>query len=75
MNPTNIITVQQSQPKTVKILNISIDNISKTEILSKLKHGGVVFTPNVDHIIKLQKIAVFTISTKKQIIAYAIARC
>ena len=55
MNSTNIITIQKSQTKTVKILNISIDNISKSEILRKLKHGGVVFTPNVDHIIKLQK--------------------
>lgn len=55
MNPTNIITVQQSPQKTVKILNISIDNVSKIEILRKLKHGGIVFTPNVDHIIKLQK--------------------
>ena len=55
MNPTNTITVHQSQHKTVKILNVSIDNISKAEFLRKLKYGGVVFTPNVDHIIKLQK--------------------
>ncbi len=26
-----------------------------SEILEKLKFGGVVFTPNVDHLIKLQK--------------------
>ena len=55
MNPTNIITVQQSQPKKIKIINVSIDNLSQTELLRKLKHGGVVFTPNVDHIIKLRK--------------------
>ena len=55
MNPTNIITVQQAKTETVEILNISIDNISKTKILRKLKQGGIVFTPNVDHIIKLQK--------------------
>lgn len=55
MNPTNIIAVQQTKPETVEILNIAIDNISKIEVLRKLKQGGIVFTPNVDHIIKLQK--------------------
>lgn len=41
--------------KQVNILSISIDNFSMSEILEKLKLGGVVFTPNVDHLIKLQK--------------------
>ena len=41
--------------KTVSILNLSIDNLSKVELLNKLGSGGVVFTPNVDHLIKLQK--------------------
>jgi N-acetylglucosaminyldiphosphoundecaprenol N-acetyl-beta-D-mannosaminyltransferase len=38
----------------VKILNLEIDNLSKAEFLEKLQ-SGVVFTPNVDHLIKLQK--------------------
>lgn len=39
--------------KKVNILNISVDNLLKTEFLEKLK-SGVVFTPNVDHLMKLQ---------------------
>ncbi|OKH21121.1 WecB/TagA/CpsF family glycosyltransferase [Chroogloeocystis siderophila] len=39
--------------KLVKILNISLDNLSKVELLKQLK-SGVVFTPNVDHMVKLQ---------------------
>lgn len=38
----------------VTILNITIDNLLRKELLDKLK-SGVVFTPNVDHLIKLQK--------------------
>jgi len=41
--------------KRVNILDISVDNISMQELLEKLKFGGVVFTPNVDHLVKLQK--------------------
>lgn len=37
----------------VKILNLPISNLSRAELLSQLKLG-VVFTPNVDHLIKLQ---------------------
>ena len=40
--------------KRIKILNLEIDNWSKNELLSSLK-SGVIFTPNVDHIIKLQR--------------------
>ena len=40
--------------KTVEILDVEIDNISQLELLNNLKFGGVVFTPNVDHIVKLQ---------------------
>ena len=36
----------------VKILNVDIDNLSESEVLNRLEHG-VVFTPNVDHIILL----------------------
>ncbi|AFZ03440.1 WecB/TagA/CpsF family glycosyltransferase [Calothrix sp. PCC 6303] len=38
----------------VKILNLEIDNLSKAEFLNNL-NSGIVFTPNVDHLIKLQK--------------------
>ena len=37
----------------VKLLNASIDNLSMAELLEKLNHG-VVYTPNVDHLVKLQ---------------------
>ena len=37
----------------VKILNVCIDNISQVEFFEKCKNG-IVFTPNVDHLIKLQ---------------------
>ena len=37
----------------VKLLNASIDNLSMAELLEKLKYG-VVYTPNVDHLVKLQ---------------------
>lgn len=39
----------------VNILNASLHNFSKIELLEKLKHGGFVITPNVDHLMKLQK--------------------
>jgi len=47
-----------STMKKVKILNLEIDNVSKAEFLESLQ-SGVVFTPNVDHLIKLQKDAEF----------------
>lgn len=37
----------------VKILNVSIDNVSTSDFLKNCK-SGIVFTPNVDHLIKLQ---------------------
>ena len=37
----------------VKILNVSIDNLSQLEFFEKFK-SGIVFTPNVDHLMKLQ---------------------
>ncbi|MEC5032499.1 MAG: WecB/TagA/CpsF family glycosyltransferase [Oscillatoria sp. PMC 1051.18] len=39
----------------VKILNCVIDNMSQATLLEKLKFGGVVYLPNVDHVINLQK--------------------
>ena len=41
--------------KRVNILDIPIDNITMKELLERLRFGGVVFTPNVDHLVKLQK--------------------
>lgn len=39
--------------ETVKILDADIDNLLESEVLEQLK-SGVVFTPNVDHLILLQ---------------------
>ena len=44
--------------KRINILNLSIDNLSMHELLDQL-HSGVVLTPNVDHLMKLQKDAEF----------------
>ncbi|NJK38510.1 MAG: WecB/TagA/CpsF family glycosyltransferase [Oscillatoriales cyanobacterium RM2_1_1] len=41
--------------ESVKILNVAIDKLATKDLLEKLKDGGVVFTPNVDHLVKLQK--------------------
>ncbi len=38
----------------VEILGVEIDNISQRQFLSELTRG-VIFTPNVDHLMKLQK--------------------
>jgi N-acetylglucosaminyldiphosphoundecaprenol N-acetyl-beta-D-mannosaminyltransferase len=40
--------------KSVSLLNLQIHNITMQELLEKLRFGGVVLTPNVDHLIKLQ---------------------
>lgn len=37
----------------VKILNLEIENISQEELLAQLKRG-VLVTPNVDQIVKMQ---------------------
>jgi len=39
----------------IRILNINIDNISSNDLLKKISQGGVLLTPNVDHLIKLQQ--------------------
>lgn len=42
--------------KTVNILNVAINNLSTQELLNSLTlEGGVVVTPNVDHLMKLRK--------------------
>lgn len=39
----------------VELLNIGLHNTTMIELLDELRSGGVVFTANVDHLIKLQK--------------------
>jgi exopolysaccharide biosynthesis WecB/TagA/CpsF family protein len=41
--------------RQVNLLNVTINNITMVELLENLRVGGVVFTPNVDHVMKLQK--------------------
>lgn len=40
--------------RQVYLLNIDVHNLTMHELLEKLRHGGTVFTPNADHLIKLQ---------------------
>jgi exopolysaccharide biosynthesis WecB/TagA/CpsF family protein len=48
----------------VNILNVSIDNVSFEEFLAQLKQG-VVFTPNVDHLMRLQQDSEFVEAYEK----------
>jgi N-acetylglucosaminyldiphosphoundecaprenol N-acetyl-beta-D-mannosaminyltransferase len=41
--------------KRVRLLNVEIDNLTQKELLEALRFGGVVITPNVDLIMKLQR--------------------
>ncbi|MBR8836285.1 MAG: WecB/TagA/CpsF family glycosyltransferase [Stigonema ocellatum SAG 48.90 = DSM 106950] len=41
--------------RMVNLLNLALHNITLVELLENLGSGGVVFTPNVDHIMKLQR--------------------
>lgn len=38
----------------LNFLNVSIDNLTTTELLDQLKEGGAVYTPNVSHLLRLQ---------------------
>lgn len=49
----NGLPLLETSPK-VDILGMDFDNFSKQELLSKLRKG-VVFTPNVDHLMKLRR--------------------
>ncbi len=49
----------------INLLNLGIQNITMSELLEKLKVGGVVFTPNVDHLMKLQKNKEFYLTYQK----------
>ncbi len=46
-------------PKKVQLLNVIIDNITKQELLDRLKVGGWVTTPNIDHFTKIRSDEVF----------------
>jgi N-acetylglucosaminyldiphosphoundecaprenol N-acetyl-beta-D-mannosaminyltransferase len=39
---------------SIRLLNVEVDNLSMSELLKQLNRG-VVFTPNVDHLVRLQK--------------------
>jgi N-acetylglucosaminyldiphosphoundecaprenol N-acetyl-beta-D-mannosaminyltransferase len=43
----------------ISFFNIAIDNLTMSELLGGLRHGGIVFTPNVDHLMKLQRCETF----------------
>ena len=44
----------QQTINTVNLLHLPVHNLSQEELLENLKYGGVVFTPNLDHLSKLQ---------------------
>jgi N-acetylglucosaminyldiphosphoundecaprenol N-acetyl-beta-D-mannosaminyltransferase len=50
-NASNTKSLKKTQ--RVKILNVAIDNLSQAELLEQVKQG-IIFTPNVDHLVKLQ---------------------
>lgn len=39
----------------VRLLNVNLDNLTEIELLAALGQGGIVYTPNADHLSKLQK--------------------
>ena len=39
----------------VQLLNVNIHNVAMSDLLDKLQGGGLVVTPNVDHLMKLQR--------------------
>jgi N-acetylglucosaminyldiphosphoundecaprenol N-acetyl-beta-D-mannosaminyltransferase len=41
--------------RQINLLNVTIHDMTMQELLNKLRNGGIVFTPNVDHVMKLQK--------------------
>ena len=49
----------------INLLNLNIDNITMLELLEKLRFGGVLFTPNVDHLMKMQKNSEFYLAYQK----------
>lgn len=47
------LQMSQTKMSQVKLLNTDVDNLTMAELLEKL-NCGTVFTPNVDHLVKLQ---------------------
>ncbi|MEO0539630.1 MAG: WecB/TagA/CpsF family glycosyltransferase [Cyanobacteria bacterium P01_A01_bin.105] len=47
-------TATPTTNEIVQLLNVSIDNLSSQHLMAKLAQGGVVYTTNVDHLMKLQ---------------------
>jgi N-acetylglucosaminyldiphosphoundecaprenol N-acetyl-beta-D-mannosaminyltransferase len=43
----------------ITLLNVIIDNLTLSELLDRLRNGGIVFTTNVDHLMKLQRYEAF----------------
>lgn len=39
----------------VQLLNVNINNVAMSDLLNNLQGGGLVVTPNVDHLMKLQR--------------------
>lgn len=58
MSGDNVLLIWDSKSfenvEMVKILNIEILSIRKQELLEQLENG-VLFTPNIDHVVRLQK--------------------
>lgn len=53
-----------SNNQRIKVLNVEIDNISVDELLTRLDHG-VLVTPNVDDLMKHQRIREFHVCASK----------
>lgn len=49
-----LVYEQESLSKRIEILDVGIDNMAIDEFLNTL-HRGVVFTPNVDHLMRLRE--------------------
>lgn len=47
--------IGQKKSNKTRILNALIDNISTSDLLKRIRNGGILFTPNIDHLVKLQK--------------------
>lgn len=68
----------RSSDNKVRLLNLELDNLTLSELLNQLERG-VVMTPNVDHLMKLQKdpefLEVYSIADYKvcdsQVLIYA----
>ena len=53
-HPSRSVVSPRSTDDRVNLLNISVHDLSQQELLEALQYGGVVFTPNLDHLSKLQ---------------------